>query len=122
MILFLPDPNPMRMVLRALLLFEVIAFGLAIPVMIQVSGVSGLWAGLLGGGAALLCLVGAGLLKSKVGFAVAWVAQLAGVGLGLLTPGMYVIGGMFLALWILSIVLGHRIESGRRDVAVDPSR
>lgn len=122
MILFLAAGNPMRMVLRALLIFEVIAFGLSIPVMIQVSGVSGLWAGVLGGSAALLCLVAAGLLKSRVGFLIGWLAQLGGVLLGLLTPGMFIIGGMFLALWIFTIVLGHRIESGRREVAVDPSR
>ncbi|MGO1973485.1 MAG: DUF4233 domain-containing protein [Propionibacteriaceae bacterium] len=122
MILFLAAGNPMRMVLRSLLIFEVIAFGLSIPVMIQVSGVSGLWAGVLGGMAMLLCLVAAGLLKSRVGFLVGWLAQLVGVLLGLLTPGMYVIGGMFLALWILTIVLGHRIESGRREMAVDPGR
>lgn len=122
MILFLAAGNPMRMVLRALLFFEVVAFGLSIPVMIQVSGVSGLWAGVLGGTAALLCLVAAGLLKTRVGFLIGWIAQIAGVLLGLLTSGMFIIGGMFLALWVFTIVLGRRIESGQREVAIDPGR
>lgn len=122
MIGFLPPGNPMGMVLRSILVFEVVAYGLSIPVMIQVSGVSGLWAGVLGGAAMLLCLVAAGTLRTRVGYVIGWLAQLAGVGLGLLTPGMFVIGGMFLALWVVSLVLGHRIQVGRTETAVDPGR
>ena len=50
--------NPMRIVLLAVLIFEVIVFGLSIPVMILVSDVPALTAALAGGGAALLALVG----------------------------------------------------------------
>ena len=105
-----PD-NPMRSVLLTVLLFEVIVFGLAIPVMILVSGVSGGVAAGLGGAAAVLALLSAGLLRRPAGYLVGWLTQLAGVALGLLTPAMYAVGAVFLGLWVLSIVLGKRLES-----------
>ena len=106
----LDSGNPMRVVLLAILIFEVIAFGLAIPVMIRVSHVSlGLAVG-LGGGAALLALVAAALLRSPAGYLVGWPVQLVGVALGFLTPPMFFVGAMFLALWLLTFVLGKRLD------------
>jgi hypothetical protein len=100
----------MRSVLLAILIFEVIAFALAVPVMILVSKASlGLAVG-VGGGAALLALVAAGLLRRTLGYLLGWAVQLLGVLLGLLTPAMFFVGGMFLALWLLSFVLGKRLD------------
>jgi NhaP-type Na+/H+ and K+/H+ antiporter len=102
--------NPMRAVLLAILIFEVIAFGLAVPVMILVSEVSlGLAVG-LGGGAALLALVAAALLRGPAGYLVGWPVQLLGVLLGFLTPAMFFVGAMFLALWLLTFILGKRLD------------
>jgi hypothetical protein len=106
----LSPKNPMRVVLLSILVFEVIAFGLAVPVMILLSGVSGLAAGLAGGGAALLALVAAGLMRRPLGYPLGWLTQLVGLGLGLLTSAMFIVGGMFLALWVLSFVLGKRLD------------
>jgi hypothetical protein len=39
-----------------------------------------------------------------------WLTQLVGLGLGLLTSAMFIVGGMFLALWVLSFVLGKRLD------------
>jgi hypothetical protein len=102
--------NPMRVVLLAILIFEVIAFGLAIPVMIRISQVSlGLAVG-LGGGAALLALVAAGLLRGPAGYLVGWSVQFLGVVLGFLTAPMFFVGAMFLALWLLTFILGKRLD------------
>lgn len=109
--LTLTPRNPMRVVLLSVLFFEVIVFALAIPVMILVSHVDALPAALSGSGAALLALVGAALLRKPVGYPVGWVAQLAGLLLGFLTPAMFVVGGMFAALWIVSFVLGRRLDA-----------
>jgi hypothetical protein len=109
--LTLTPKNPMRVVLLSVLLFEVIVFALAIPVMILVSHVAGAPAALLGSGAALLALVAAGLLRKPLGYPIGWVAQLAGILLGLLTPAMFIVGGMFAALWVLSFVLGKRLDA-----------
>lgn len=103
--------NPMRVVLLSTLLFEFLLFGLSIPVMILVSDASPAPAALLGSGAAILALVAAGLLRKPVGYPVGWVAQVAGVLLGFLTPAMFVVGAMFAALWVVSFVLGKRLDA-----------
>ena len=106
----LTSGNPMRVVLLAILIFEVVAFGLAIPVMLLVSKVAvGLAVG-FGGGAALLALVAAALLRRPAGYLVAWLVQLLGVGLGFLTTAMFFVGAMFLALWLVTFVLGKRLD------------
>lgn len=109
--------NPMRVVLLSILLFEVVVFALSIPVMILVSDVDPLPAALLGSGSAVLALVAAGLLRKPVGYPVGWLAQLAGLLLGLLTPSMFVVGGMFAALWVVSFVLGKRLDARQAPAA-----
>ena len=103
--------NPMRVVLMSVLLFQVIVFGLAIPVMILVSRVPALSASVFAGGAALLALVAAGLLRKPIGYLLGWLTQLVGVALGLLTPTMFLVGAIFLALWVISFVLGKRLDA-----------
>jgi hypothetical protein len=102
--------NPMRAVLLASLIFEVIVFGLAIPVMILVSDVSTGMAAGFGGGAALLALVAAALLRGPAGYLVGWMVQLLGVVLGFLTAAMFFVGAMFLALWVITFILGKRLD------------
>jgi hypothetical protein len=103
--------NPMRVVLMTVLIFEMIVFGLAIPVMIFISGVSATAAGVVGGAAAVLPLVAAALLRSRVGYVLGWIAQVAGLALGLLTPMMFIVGTLFAAVWVLAFVLGKRLDS-----------
>ena len=109
--------NPMRIVLLSILFFEVIVFGLAIPVMIMISDIPSLTAALAGGGAALVALVGAALMRRPVGYRVGWAAQLCGLALGLLTSTMFIVGGMFLGLWVLSFVLGKRLDEAKPAAA-----
>jgi hypothetical protein len=109
--LALTPKNPMRVVLLSVLLFEVIVFALAIPVMILVTHTAALPAALSGSLSALLALVAAGLLRKPLGYPIGWVAQLAGILLGFLTPAMFVVGGMFAALWVVSFVLGKRLDA-----------
>ena len=103
--------NPMRVVLMTVLIFEVIVFGLAIPVMISVSHVSAAPAAGFAGGAALLALVAAALLRSAAGYVLGWLAQLAGVALGFLTTSMFLVGALLAAVWVLAFVLGKRLDS-----------
>jgi hypothetical protein len=110
-VISLSTGNPMRVVLMTVLIFEVIVFGLAIPVMILISNVPVAAAAGFGGAAALLAILAAGLLRSRVGYVLGWIAQLAGIALGLLTTMMFVVGAMFAAVWVLSFVLGKRLDS-----------
>ena len=109
--------NPMRVMLMSTLIFEVIAVGLGIPVMILVSGVPATRAAALTAAVAVLALASAALLRSPAGYVLGWLTQLGAIGLGLLTPAMFVIGALFAALWLLGIVLGRRLEHNRPDTA-----
>jgi hypothetical protein len=101
----------MRVVLLSILIFEVIVYGLSIPVMILVSDVPpGLAAG-CGGAAALLALVAAAFMRRPAGYYLGWATQPVGIALGLLTVAMFVVGTMFLGLWVLGFALGKRLEN-----------
>jgi uncharacterized protein DUF4233 len=105
--------NPMNRVLMSILIFEAICCGLAIPGMIQVADTPvGLAFG-LGGTALLLCLAAAGTLRRPVGWVLAWAAQLACVALGFAVTMMFAVGAMFLLLFVISFVLGRRLEAAR---------
>jgi hypothetical protein len=110
-VLTLTPGNPMRVVLLSILIFEVVVFALAIPVMILVSEVSPALAFGFGGGAALLALVAAAIMRRPAGYLVGWMAQLVGVTLGFLTPAMFFVGGMFGVLWLITFVLGKRLDN-----------
>jgi hypothetical protein len=109
-VIALSAKNPMRVVLLSVLLFEVIVFALAIPVMIFISNVSAAPAAGFGGGAALLALVAAGTLRRPFGYPLGWLTQLVGLALGLLTSTMFIVGLMFLAIWLVSFILGKRLD------------
>lgn len=105
--------NPMGRVMLSILVFEAVVCGLAIAGMIQVEAMPVLTSSLLGGGAALLALVAAGLLRTPLGYPLGWLAQLVVIALGFATSMMFVVGGMFGLLWLLVFVLGRRIERSR---------
>lgn len=109
----LADGNPMTRTLSLTLIFEAIVFVLAIPGMIQVDDVAVGFAVGAGGVAALLAIVAGGMLRRPAGWPLAWLTQVAGVLLGLFTPWMYAVGGMFALLFAVTFVLGKRIEARR---------
>jgi hypothetical protein len=110
-VISLSTGNPMRVALVTVLIFEVIVFGLAIPVMIFISNVPAAAAVGFAGGAAVLAILAAGLLRFRVGYILGWAAQLAGLALGFLTATMFIVGALFAAVWVLSFVLGKRLDS-----------
>ncbi len=107
MILSLPAKSPMIWVLRVILVFEAITYSLAIPGQILVSKQSTLaafgWTG-----AVVLCAILAAIILPRW-FWFAWLVQLAGIALGLLTPMMYVVGAMFALIWLSAFWLAKRI-------------
>lgn len=105
--------NPMTKVLMALLVFEVIVFGLSIATMVQVDGVALVPAVAAGGGASVLAVAAAATLRRPVGFVLGWLTQAAALGLGALTPSMFAMGGVFVLLWVITFVLGRRLDGLR---------
>jgi hypothetical protein len=72
----------------------------------------------MGLGLALLCVLAAGLLRSRAGFALGWLVQLLSVGLGFVVPLMFFLGVVFAALWAGAHVLGRRIDRERAERAL----
>ena len=107
----LAQGNPMTRSLAAILLFEGIVFVLAIPGMIWVSDVAS--APALGAGlaATALAVAASATVRRPWGWWPAWLTQVAAVALGLLTPWMYGVGAMFVGLFVVSFVLGRRLEA-----------
>jgi hypothetical protein len=106
--------NPMGKVMSAVLIFEVITFILAIPVMIMISGTSPIVAAVAGGAACLLALAAAAMIRRPtIGYPLGWATQVAALALGFLTVGMLLMGIVFGSLWIVCFVLGRRLEAQR---------
>lgn len=64
----------------------------------------------LGSGLAVLCIVGAGLMRSPLGVTVGWVVQVATFAGAVVVPAMVVVGLIFLALWVGCLVQGHKVD------------
>ncbi len=112
--MLLGKDNPMMRVLLMTLYCEVVVFGLSLAVMIMVDGVRPAVAGALGGLAALLALVAGVLLKrGAYGQVLGWLTQVVGVALGIASPIMFVVGGVFAGIYLAMFILGRRIETGR---------
>ena len=110
-----PQKSPRRAMAAAVLSLEAITVGLSTPVMISVEGVdktAALWAGL---GLAVACVVLAGMLRRPWAYVAGHVLQVVAVGLGFFVPTMFVLGGIFAALWFLAIWLANKIERERAE-------
>ena len=73
------------------------------------------WA--VGGSLAVVLLLLAGLIKQPGAYVAGSIAQVLVVGLGYFfqIPMMYVVGGIFVVLWIVSLRLGARIDRERAE-------
>lgn len=89
----------------------VVLFAVLVAYGLQVADPARVW---LVGGALVLCLLlAAGTLRRPGGYVVGSVLQVAVVAAGLVVPMMYVVGGVFAALWVASLRLGARIDRER---------
>lgn len=102
----------MRGAAAALLVFEVIVVllaGLAAATTTDLSNAL-VWAGATA--LSLLCIAAAGTLRrGSTGIVLGSVAQVLAFASGLVVPAMFILGALFGGLWIMSIVLGRRIEA-----------
>ncbi|BDZ46563.1 DUF4233 domain-containing protein [Naasia aerilata] len=71
----------------------------------------------LGGGGALILLmiVAAGTLRWPIGVVLGWLVQATVVAGGLLVPDLFLVGGLFVAIWAYCMIMGGRID--RRNAA-----
>ena len=66
-----------------------------------------LWVGL---GLAVLCIITAGLMRRPIGLPLGWVCQVLTLATGFIVPMMFLVGLIFLALWVLCLVQGSKVE------------
>lgn len=98
----------MRALCASVLFFEAMIVGLAVPAGLALTddhhGLI-LWGGL---GVAMVCLVAAGMLRSRAGYVLGSIVQVAVIGAGFVLPAMFLLGLLFGALWVLALVLPGR--------------
>jgi hypothetical protein len=100
----------MKNPLLSILVFEAVVFGLAIAGMIQVDNVPVPVAVTAASIGIVLAVAASALFRTPVGYPLGWLTQVYAVGMGILTPWMYWVGGVFALLWVVSFVLGRRLE------------
>ena len=109
-----------RRLCSAILFLEAVVLGLSTPVMISVESIDtsrALWIGL---GLTVACLLVAGLLRKPWAYGLGWAIQVAAVALGFLVTTMFVLGGIFLLLWLAAVRIGRLIDTDRAADRVLP--
>lgn len=105
--------SPRRGMCAAVLGLEAVVLGLTTPIMVVIAGVGLATALVVGLGLALACVLVAGMLRREAAYLAGWAIQVAAVALGLVVPLMFLLGGLFAALWATADLLGQRIERER---------
>lgn len=99
------------------LVSEALVVAFAALVAMRLSPVGMQTALVTGGALALACLLCAGLLRSRAGYVLGSLLQVAVLAGGFWVPEMFFAGGMFVLLWVAALVIGTRIERERAEVA-----
>lgn len=69
------------------------------------------WGG--GTGLALGCLLAAAAARHRGGLVAGWLVQVLVLGTGVLVPAMFVLGAIFVAMWVWLLLVGRRIDRDR---------
>jgi hypothetical protein len=91
----------------AILGLEALVVALSIPVAATSRGATAAWVLAV---IALALFLAAGMARSPRGVAIGWVLQGAVLASGLLVPAMFVLGLIFLAIWITALVYGAKAD------------
>ncbi len=93
----------------------VVAFASLVAFGLRVAPPSVVWG--IGGALALSLALSAGLLRSPAGYVAGSVLQVALLATGIAVPMMFVVGGIFVVLWVVALRLGSRIDRERAERA-----
>ena len=69
----------------------------------------------IGAAIAALALLAAGLLRSPAGYVLGWLTQALMIASGVYILDMIILGLIFGALWVVSVVLGGRVDRERAE-------
>jgi len=101
----------MRRTCAVVLVIEFVVIGLAVPVAIQLAGVSPAVAGGVWGGLAVAALVLSALQRFGWAYYAGWGLQAALLVSGFVVPGLAILAVVFLALWVSAVLLGGRLDA-----------
>ncbi len=91
----------------------VVGFGALVAHGLQVAPATVVWG--VGGALALALVLVAGMLRWPGGYVAGSALQVALVLTGLGVPTMFVVGAIFVVLWVVALRLGGRIDRERRE-------
>jgi hypothetical protein len=101
------------MLASAVLIMESFTLGFALLLAMK-SESSG--AVIYGASIAILLIFSAGFLKSKSGWIFASALQIAMLAFGFVLPAFFIVGTLFVGLWITAILLGRKGEAIRASL------
>lgn len=94
--------------------FEIIVIFLGALVAFGLHVLSPAVALLGGGGVIVLMIIAIALLRYQVGVWLGWAVQLIAIASGFLVGMMFVVGGIFTALWLYCMVMGTKLDRAAR--------
>ncbi len=100
----------MRMLASSVLVMESFVMGFAL--LLAMKDHSSLIL-IIGAVIAIACLLTPGLLKKKFGWILGWFLQAALLAYGFVVTSMFLVGAIFLVLWIAAILVGKKGEAAR---------
>ncbi len=74
----------------------------------------------VGSALAVLAVLAAGIMRRRGGVLLGWVVQIGTLASGLVVGNMFVVGLIFLALWVWCLRQGDRIDSAPTGTAAAP--
>jgi hypothetical protein len=100
----------MKVLASAVLAMEIMVMGFAVLLASKDHSASALtWGGVI----AALLVVAAAMLRSRVGWILGSVLQIALIGYGFVVAPLFFLGSLFLGLWVAAIVVGRKGEAAR---------
>jgi hypothetical protein len=104
----------MKMLARSVLLMEIFVIGFAVLVAKDLTEKNlepvAIWSAII---ISALAFIAAGSLKTKVGWILGWITQVALIGYGFFVFTMFFLGALFAGLWVAAIVIGRKGEAAR---------
>lgn len=91
----------------------VVLLAAAVAIGLELAPSSSVW--VAAGAIMALCVVAAGLVRNRAGYALGWAAQVVILAASFAVPTMVVIGVVFAALWVVGQRLGGRIDRERAE-------
>ena len=105
----------MRVLASSVLGMEIFVIGFAI-LLAKDTGSTGIWIGAI---IALLLIYTTSQMKKKRGWVLGSFLQVSLIGYGYFVGAMYLMGGLFAALWISAVVVGRKGEAIRAQLMRD---